>query len=81
MKIANLGICIGMRTAFILEGRCYLMENVDVVVFCGEGGVAVTQSVHHGAAGDNNGSEQSADAVLKGWKLKKKIKQGIQVRK
>lgn len=43
-----------------------------MVVFCGEGGVAVTQPVHHGAAGDNDGSEQSADAVLEGWKLENK---------
>lgn len=40
-----------------------------MVVFCGEGGVAVTEPVHHGAAGDNDGGKQSTDAVLKGWKL------------
>lgn len=40
-----------------------------MVVFCGEGGVAVTQSVHHGAAGDDDGGKEGADTVLKGWKL------------
>lgn len=40
-----------------------------MVVFCGEGGVTVTQSVHHGAAGDDDGGKESADAVLKSWKL------------
>lgn len=40
-----------------------------MVAFCGEGGVVVTQPVHHGAAGDDYGGKQSADAVLEGWKL------------
>lgn len=47
----------------------YLAQCVDVVVLCGEGGVAVTLSVHHGAAGDNDGGKQSANDVFKGWKL------------
>lgn len=47
----------------------YLVQDVDVVVFRGEGGVAVAQPVHHGAAGDNDGGKQSADAVLEGWQL------------
>lgn len=51
-----------------------------MVVFCGEGGVVVTQPVHHGAAGDNDGSKESADAVLKRWKLKK-TEQAIEVSK
>lgn len=76
MKRANLGICAGVRTAFILVGRRYLVQDVDVVVFCGEGGVAVAQPVHHGAAGDNDGGEQGADAVLEGWKLNITTKKG-----
>lgn len=47
----------------------YLMKDVDVVVFCGEGGVTITQSVHHGAAGDDDGGKEGADTVLKSWKL------------
>lgn len=47
-----------------------------MVVLCGEGGVAVPQPVHHGDAGDNDGSKQSADAVLKGWKLAITTEQG-----
>lgn len=42
-----------------------------MVVLRGEGGVAVTQPVHHGAAGDDDGRKQGADAVLEGWKLQK----------
>lgn len=45
-----------------------------MVAFCGEGGVAVPQPVHHGAAGDNDGGKQSADAVLEGRKLRNKAK-------
>lgn len=45
-----------------------------MVVFCGEGGVVVTQPVHHGAAGDDDGGKQGADAVLKSWKLNIKTK-------
>lgn len=48
------------------------MQDVDVVVFCGEGRVAVT--VQHGGAGDDDGGKQSADAVLKGRKLRVKAK-------
>lgn len=40
-----------------------------MVVFCGEGGVTVTQSVHQGAAGDDDGGKEGADAVLKSWEL------------
>lgn len=40
-----------------------------MVVFCGEGGVAVPQSVHHAAAGDDDGGKEGADTVLKSWKL------------
>lgn len=47
-----------------------------MVVFCGEGGVAVTQPVHHGAAGDDDGGEQGADAVLEGWRLNVQTKKG-----
>lgn len=43
-----------------------------MIVFCAEGGVVVTQPVHHGATGDDDWCKQGADAVLKGWKLKKK---------
>ena len=42
-----------------------------MVVLRGEGGVAVTQPVHHGAAGDDDGRKQGADAVFEGWKLQK----------
>lgn len=45
-----------------------------MVGFCDEGCIVVTQPVHHGAAGDNDGSEQGADAVLKGRKLNNKGK-------
>lgn len=45
-----------------------------MVAFCGEGGVAVPQPVHHGAAGDNDGGKKSADAVLEGRKLRNKAK-------
>lgn len=41
-----------------------------MVVFCGERGVTVTQSVHHGAAGDDDGGKEGADTVLKSWKLR-----------
>ena len=71
MGRANLQICAGVSTAFILEGSHYLVQDVDVVVLRGEGGVVVTQPVHHGAAGDDDGGEQGADAVLEGWKLSK----------
>lgn len=47
-----------------------------MVILCGEGGVAVAQPVHHGDAGDDDGSEQSADAVLEGWKLTTTTKKG-----
>lgn len=47
----------------------YLVQDIYMVVFCAEGGVVVTQPVHHGAAGDDDGGKQCADAVLKGWKL------------
>lgn len=47
-----------------------------MVAFRGEGGVVVTQPVHHGAAGDDDGGKQGADAVLKGWKLNIKRKTG-----
>lgn len=40
-----------------------------MVAFRGEGSVVVAQPVHHGAAGDDDGSKQGADAVLEGWKL------------
>lgn len=40
-----------------------------MVVFRGEGGVVVLEPVHHGAAGDDDGGKQGADAVLKGWRL------------
>lgn len=49
----------------------YLVQDVDMVVLRGEGGVAVTQPVHHGAAGDDDGRKQGADAVFEGWKLQK----------
>lgn len=52
-----------------------------MVVFCGEGGIAVPQHVHHGAAGDNNGSKQSADAVLEGWKLRITTRKGKKLKK
>jgi len=42
----------------------HLVEDVGVVVLGGEAGVAVAQAVHHGAAGDDDGGEQSVDAVL-----------------
>lgn len=47
----------------------YLVQDIYMVVFCAEGGVVVTQPVHHGAAGDDDGGKQGADAVLEGWKL------------
>lgn len=59
-----------LKSGLDYGGSSDLVKGVDVVVLCGEGGVAVTQPVHHGAAGDNDGGKQSADAVLKGWKLK-----------
>lgn len=40
-----------------------------MVAFRGEGSVVVAQPVHHGAAGDDDGSKQGADAVLEGRKL------------
>lgn len=40
-----------------------------MVVFSGKGGVTVAQSVHHGAARDNDGGKEGADTVLKSWKL------------
>lgn len=40
-----------------------------MVVFCGEGGITVAQSVHHGAAGDDDGGKEGADTVLKSRKL------------
>lgn len=61
--------CILTIWASILAVGCYLVQDVDVVVLSGEGGVAVAQSVHHGAAGDDDGCEEGADAVLKGWEL------------
>lgn len=50
------------------------MQHVDVVAFGGEGGVVVSQPVHHGAAGDDDGGKQGADAVLKGWELERRRK-------
>lgn len=47
-----------------------------MVVFCDKRGVAITVPVHHGAAGDNDGSKQCADAVLKGRKLLIKTNKG-----
>lgn len=55
-----------------------------MVVLRGEGGVAVTQPVHHGAAGDDDGRKQGADAVLEGRKLQKgreKKKGGSQLKR
>lgn len=49
----------------------YLVQDVDVVVFRGEGGVVVAQTVHHGAAGDDDGRKQGADAVFKRWQLER----------
>ena len=40
-----------------------------MVALRGEGGVVVTQPVHHGAAGDDDGGKQGADAVLEGRQL------------
>lgn len=65
-----------MKTVFSVYGRCYLVQYVDVVVFCRERCVAVSLC-HHGAEGDDDGSKQSADAVLKGRKLGEKKKQTI----
>lgn len=53
----------------MLVCRHYLVEDIDMVIFCGEAGVAVTKPVHHGDAGDDDGGKQGADAVLEGWKL------------
>lgn len=55
-----------------LEGCLYLVQHVDVVVLGGEGGVVVAQPVHHGAAGDDDGRKQGADAVLKRRQLEGK---------
>ena len=49
----------------------YLVQNVSVVVVSAKAGVAVSQSVHHGATGDDDGGEQRVDAVLEGWGLKR----------
>lgn len=62
---------VGGLSCFALQGRRYLVQDVDVVVFGGEGGVVVAQPVHHGAAGDDDGCKQRADAVLKGWQLER----------
>lgn len=51
--------------------RLYLVQDVDVVVFGGEGGVVVAQPVHHSAAGDDDGRKQRADAVFKRRQLGK----------
>lgn len=55
-----------------LDGCLYLVQDVDVVVLGGEGGVVVAQPVHHGAAGDDDGRKQGADAVLKRRQLESK---------
>lgn len=57
-----------------MKGRCtlsgrYLVKDIDVVALCGEAGVVLSEPVDHGAAGDNDRSEQRADAVLEGRKL------------
>ena len=49
----------------------YLVQYVSVVVLSAKAGVAVSQSVHHGATGDDDGGEQRVDTVLKGWGLKR----------
>lgn len=56
----------------VLRGGLYLVQDVNVVVFSGEGGVVVSQPVHHGAAGDDDGRKQRADAVFKCRQLEKR---------
>lgn len=46
------------------------MQNIDMIVFGVEGGVIVPESVHHGAAGDDDGCEESVDAVFKSGQLR-----------
>lgn len=41
------------------------MQNIDMIVFSAEGGVIVPESVHHGATGDDDGCEESVNAVFK----------------
>lgn len=57
------------------------MQNIDMIVFCAKGGVIVPESVHHGATGDDDGCEESVNAVFKSGQLrthKKKILKFIQ---
>lgn len=63
-----------------MEGRLYLVQDIDVVAFGGEGGVVVSQPVHHGAAGDDDGGKEGADAVLKGWELERRRKKCLEFR-
>lgn len=53
-----------------------------MVVFSSKGGVTVTQSVHHGAARDNDGGKEGADTVLKGWKLsiERRVKSNVELK-
>lgn len=46
-------------------GVDYLMQNIDMIVFCAEGGVIVPEAVHHGATGDDDGCEECVNTVFK----------------
>lgn len=46
------------------------MQNIDMIVFCAKGGVIVPESVHHGATGDDDGCEESVNAVFKSGQLR-----------
>lgn len=48
----------------------YLMQNIDMIIFCAEGRVAVPDSVHHGATGDDDGCEERVNAVFECRQLK-----------
>lgn len=56
----------------VSRGGLYLVQHVDVVVLGGEGRVVVAQPVHHGAAGDDDGCKQRADAVFKRRQLEQR---------
>lgn len=51
------------------------MQNIDMIVFCTEGGVIFPEPVHHGATGDDDGCEESVNAVLKCRQLRTHEKQ------
>lgn len=50
------------------------MQNIDMIVFCAEGSVILPESVHHGAAGDDDGCEDGINAVFKGGQLRTRSK-------